>query len=119
MFNSDYDQPEKIITVVFNMLQTLAHKTATEKGFWENPPEIGTSIALMHSELSEALEVARKNVKEVSVKIPHVPHIAEELADCIIRMLDFAEYHKLNLGEAIFSKMRYNENRGYKHGKRF
>lgn len=36
-----------------------AHDNAVNHGFWENPPEFGTAVALVHSELSEALEEAR------------------------------------------------------------
>lgn len=36
-----------------------AHQNAVEHGFWDDPPEFGTSIALIHSELSEALEEVR------------------------------------------------------------
>ena len=43
----------------------------------------------------------------------------EELADLIIRALDFAGYHQLRLGEAILAKMTFNLNRPFKHGKKY
>lgn len=36
-----------------------AYATAIKHGFWDDPPEFGTSIALIHSELSEALGEVR------------------------------------------------------------
>lgn len=36
-----------------------AHGNAVNHGFWDPAPEFGTAIALIHSELSEALEEAR------------------------------------------------------------
>lgn len=36
-----------------------AHDNAVKHGFWNLAPEFGTAIALIHSELSEALEEAR------------------------------------------------------------
>lgn len=37
-------------------LVTKAHENAVKHGFWEPPLPFGTAIALIHSELSEALE---------------------------------------------------------------
>ena len=40
-------------------LQKEAHAIAREKGWWDEPRTFGDLIALVHSELSEALEVYR------------------------------------------------------------
>lgn len=93
-------------------IQRLCHKIAKSKGFWDKPRNDGELIALMHSELSECLEELRK-------KKPDIKLIAEELADCIIRICDFAEAKKIDLEQAIFEKLAYNKKRPYKHGKQF
>ena len=41
-----------------------SHKTSIAKGWWENPDRnIGELLALIHSEISEALEVYREQRK--------------------------------------------------------
>lgn len=90
---------------------------ATSKG-WSIGNE-GEAIALMHSELSEALEYIRHD-NPPSDHIPEFSGVEEELADVIIRIMHFAYARKLRVAHAILAKIEFNSNRGYKHGgKRF
>jgi len=91
-------------------LQKIVHKIAKEKGFWEEDRNNAELIALMHSELSEALEAMRTD---------NWAMIAEELADVVIRVMDFCEARGINLEEEIINKLEYNKQRPYKHGKKF
>ena len=46
-------------------LVAKAHGNAVKHGFWEPPLAFGTAIALIHSELSEALEEERNGNPDV------------------------------------------------------
>lgn len=86
------------------------------QGFWDSD-NVGEKIALMHSELSEALEADRKDLQ--SDKLEGYSGVEEELADCVIRILDFAAENDLRLGDAIVDKMHHNLTRPRMHGKQY
>lgn len=69
----------------------------------------GELIALMHSELSEALEGERKGLMDD--KLPHRKMAEVELVDTIIRILDYAGGFGYDLQGAFEEKMAYNAKR--------
>lgn len=95
------------------------HGNALAHGWWEDGGDrnIGEAVALMHSELSEALEAARSGFP-ADTKIPY-DNFTVELADCIIRIFDLAGGMRLNLAEALLAKHEFNKSRPFKHGKQF
>ena len=106
----------------FREMQVLAHRTAQEKGWWDRPRMIPEQIALMHSELSEALEEYRNG---------HLPDVIRrresdgkpegfgiELADCIIRILDTAAYYGVDMQHMITVKLEFNKSRPFRHGRK-
>jgi len=74
----------------------------------------GELLALIHSEVSEALEGERKNLMDD--KLPHRRMAEVELADTIIRILDYAAGFGYDLQGAFDEKMKYNSTReDHKH----
>lgn len=84
-----------------------AYETAKSKGWHDEPRETGTLLALIHSEVSEALEADRKGDSE---------NFIEEMADVVIRVADLCGSRNIDLESAIRKKMDKNKGRSYKHG---
>lgn len=126
-------------------LNTLAQQindNAVAHGFWESDRNFGEMIALMHSELSEALEehrdgkpaeywhVAGNLATDPSVVVaaalalnggtpPKPEGTAVELADCLIRILDTMHSLGVDIDAVVARKMAYNASRPFKHGKAY
>lgn len=85
-----------------------AFQTAHSKKWHEKAREFGTALALVHAEVSEALEADRREEGN--------ERIAEELADICIRVFDLSIEFGLDLETAIYTKMEFNKTRPIRHG---
>jgi NTP pyrophosphatase (non-canonical NTP hydrolase) len=114
------------ISTVGNYLQIACHTAARDAGWYEHhdlgdlrvlmrrDSRIGKALvaeklALIHSEISEAMEGHRKGLTDVH--LPLRKSIEVELADAVIRIADLAGALGLDLGGAIAEKMAYNAQR--------
>ena len=85
-------------------LQSLAEECRIRTRFGK--ALVAEKLALIHSEISEAMEGARKNLMDD--KLPHRKMIEVELADALIRILDLAGALHLDLAGAVQEKLAYN-----------
>lgn len=102
-----------------NELTKLAYQAAYDKGFWQNPRTNLECYALIHSEISEAVEEARTDRPAMYVATATNKPEGQliELADAVIRIADLCGRHGWNLEQAIKLKMIYNKDRAFMHGK--
>lgn len=129
-----------------NGLAVAVHENAVSHGWWEEERGFPEVLMLCVSELAEALEAYRagmpdlycgkericggkqgsesewacnrcKNTVDGKPCAAAKPEgIAVELADCIIRILDYCAYARIDIEEAIRLKHEYNKTRSYRHG---
>lgn len=111
-------------------LQTTCHILARNAGWWTDmtsgrdlignyrymqtpeimpPRNIGELLCLVHSEISEAMEGARKGLMDD--KLPHRSMLEVELADAVIRIFDIGGGLGLDVGGAIAEKLAFNASR--------
>ncbi len=92
-------------------IQKKVSRIAEEHGWHKLPTERVmfrlTKLALIGSEVGEAVEAVRNNDRA---------QLGEELADIVMRVADLADIAGLNLGAEIKRKMEINKSRPYEHG---
>ena len=113
------------------------HKLALKKGFWDDEyvvadchiynhepifvDQTAQKLAMVHAEVSEALEEARKtdDYQKIYYHGKKPEGFGIELADAMLRIMDLAERRKVDLEKCIRLKVKFNKTRPSKHGKRY
>ena len=119
-------------------LQRRAYANSEAHGFWDDwfgvtdhaqrelmfRLIVNEKIALIHSELSEALEEIRSardsnDYRQIRTRESDgkPEGFAVELADAIIRIADLADGVGVDLSAALARKLAFNESRPHKHGR--
>lgn len=91
-----------------NDFAKLIHEGNASRGFWENPMSVKKCAALALGELYEAIEAHRKGrfitskiYKDFELEIKD--SVQDELADAVIRLLDYSAYYKIDVSKALQS----------------
>lgn len=103
----------------WDRIATRTLENSNIHGFNEEGSNAGEKMMLVVTEIAEAFEAYRMDPSKLSEKIDGYTHVEEELADAVIRIMNYAQARDLRLPEAIIAKHNYNCDRPLKHGKRF
>lgn len=95
-----------LATGIHTLNQTWWHDPATGKPLSRNRGEM---LMLIVSEISECMEGERKGLQDTH--LPSRPMAEVELADTLIRILDYAAGHGYDLAGAVEDKLAYNISR--------
>jgi NTP pyrophosphatase (non-canonical NTP hydrolase) len=104
---------------VITQISDLCFQLARDKGWHDTPRDPLSVMALVHSEISEAVEELRRGTPMVDYpgKGGKPEGYGVELADAMIRIMDFCGSEGIPIGRLIEKKLKYNMTRPYKHGK--
>ena len=123
-------------------MKTVVYAVNKQNGWFDNDRSFGDEIALLHSELSEALEAFRiegmttdqtsafckvedsEHIWSIDQRLPEGKNahyckpegVGSELADVLVRLLDVSHRYNINLVDEFWRKVRYNATRGHRHG---
>lgn len=120
--NSKYDPRifDRIYRARMGLREMAAyvHEISVSKGWWDKENAPADLIANVHAELSEAWEEHRNGHPddEVYHQDGKPSGFVVELADAVIRILDYCAGKKIDIATVICIKSEFNQTRPYRHG---
>lgn len=100
-----------ITTEVAEAIEEIRNGRAVDETWYKNPPLTAEKLAAVADDLRAGRVTVPKPLKPEGVP--------SELADIVIRAMDFAEEFGIDLAAAVEEKISYNKTREYRHGKQF
>ena len=100
------------LRLMLNVLSGEIHDDAVSAGWWDDGDDkyvLATKLMLVVSEVAEAMEGLRKDL--VDDHLSNRAMVEVEVADALIRLLDFAGALSMDIGGAVMEKLEYNRNR--------
>lgn len=98
--------------MTLNKLAKEIHKDNVDAGWWQGDvtlEKLATKLCLIHSEISECMEGLRKGIPDD--KLPHRSMEEVEMADAVIRIMDYCGARNIDLDGAIAEKRAFNAQR--------
>ena len=102
-----------------NAYRDICHANARSKGWYDGPRErnIGEQLMLVVTEVAEAMEDLRDGKMSLSYDENGKPTgVPIEIADVMIRLFDLAGYLRIDIDDAVDTKIAFNETRPHRHG---
>ena len=101
-----------------NKLAAKIHNNAKKHGWWDEERSLPEVMMLVVTEVAEVVEEARnghesREIYYVDTKPEGIPI---EIADAMIRLLDYCAHANIDIDDAMKTKMNYNKSRPYRHG---
>lgn len=113
----------------FRAVQQVAHHINVANGWWDDRRRLMTSgvpgaqanvilacLALVTSEVAEAMEAVRKHDPNTWADAETKDTLVRELGGAVVRCMDLAGELDLPLAEAIRAEIDANAARGFRHG---
>jgi NTP pyrophosphatase (non-canonical NTP hydrolase) len=100
-----------------NELAAVIYDGNRQKGFWDENRTLPHCVALIMTELAEAIEADTKNLQDDKLPQYHGVHV--ELGDAFIRLFDLIGRLGIDIAAIVDAKLAYNATRPYKHGKKY
>lgn len=116
ILESKLEQAQKLSDKSINQLRDFCYKASFDAGWHTNlqtgellERNKGEMLMLIVTEVAEAMEGERKGLRDDH--LPHRPMAEVEMADAVIRIMDYCGRWNYDIGGAILEKVNYNKSR--------